>query len=253
MLLVHAATFVHLTDLHLDLLFQEGTDPACHVKNQKLKNRNHYGRPKSQCDSPQALVEDTIYQIPTVDCIFFTGDSSRHDRDDIRPTTEQEVKTEISLVASIFQLRNLTVYPTIGNWDIFPQDNIPSGPNKQLQFLSEAWGPFIGHQESFLKGGYYSIYDNNLQMDIISMNTLYWFGYNEEINDCKGKHPGIQQFQWLDQQLSSSKGAILIGHVPPMSLTNRNYLPLCYEQYMDLIFKHQHKIRGQYFGHINSN
>ena len=80
--------FVHVTDLHLDVYYREGSwiRDFCHPDHGVLaaseETSGHFGTPVTRCDSPSALITELFRHIRSkwgdeIDFIIWTGDTVR--------------------------------------------------------------------------------------------------------------------------------------------------------------------------------
>ncbi|KAL0097740.1 Metallo-dependent phosphatase-like protein [Phycomyces blakesleeanus] len=240
--------FLHVTDIHLDSYYLPGSDPAtlCHRNGTDSTNNvaGIFGTPGSQCDSPATLIVDSFgfmkKELQNVDFILYTGDTARHDRD---PDL----------------LRTIEDIPTIGNNDVFKKDNV--GPDNTIfQQLQVIWsGLNLNLTNDFLTGGYFvqDIIPEKLQA--ISVNTIFFFEPNLEIEECKVEgSPGYLHISWIQRVLrdarKSERSIYIVGHVPPKDNTgNILYKSTCYDMYINLLGSYSDVIVGQFYGHTNSD
>ncbi|KAI8811904.1 Metallo-dependent phosphatase-like protein [Cladochytrium replicatum] len=282
--------FLHITDIHSDPYYLPNSDPEslCHRRGFNAGSSSHYfGYRGSECDSPFSLVNGTFDYLKRVfssetNFILWTGDSSRHDRDNRlrrRPgEAEVEIGQIVQLFTTSFNISAIPVIPSIGNWDIHPANSLPAGPNSNIDRLYSAFEPLLrtGNPEeeaeisaTFKKGGYFvrSIVPNAL--DVISVNTLYFFSGNEAVRDCidfsrsgdlktilrTSNHPGDIQLLWIVEQLERAKSrgsrVILSGHVPPQSDSGDLFTESCLKWWGQISGDYSDVVMAQYFGHIN--
>ncbi|KAJ3107427.1 Endopolyphosphatase [Phlyctochytrium bullatum] len=179
--------FLHITDFHIDPLFNPKADPdsKCHGKDVSRAKRSppgYYGIPSSGCDSPPLLVNETFRYIrdtmtlrngrswlpqlgggrkkgragdgdSRVAFVLWTGDSSRHDRDGKIPKTEREVfEANEDIVRGFLETFNVSavpIIPSIGNWDTFPAGELAGHPNDPtFARLWAMWSPLFPYGDS---------------------------------------------------------------------------------------------------------
>ncbi|KAJ3305032.1 Hsp90 cochaperone shq1 [Kappamyces sp. JEL0829] len=152
------------------------------------------------------------------DVVFWTGDSSRHDRDPDLPRSALDVTQGIQKVATLINssFRAGTVFPV-----------------------------------TFLEGGFYSVAITE-RLSVIALNTIDWYVENS-LGDCKSNN---QQLMWLGSILEEIRQlhgqVILIGHVPPLSyLSHPLYHPKCLASFTNIIGEYSDIIMNQYYGHVN--
>ncbi|KAJ3327468.1 Endopolyphosphatase [Blyttiomyces sp. JEL0837] len=245
--------FIHITDFHLDPFYNPRSSPSssCHKTLRFRKSiESHYGVPGSGCDSPKELVLDTIDFIDQqflnvqggngsngssesiLDFVLWTGDSSRHDRDDSMPKGKDEVFKQNMEIVSILQPlshhHKIPILPSIGNWDTYPTSQLASSPNDTtLLKLWETWNPlFHSHadtkylnsseaanafeevRESFLRGGFYRWPVLPGVLEVVSINSLSFFEENGLVRDCGVFKSGksLNDFDSLKKKKNKGKG-----------------------------------------------
>jgi hypothetical protein len=182
--------FVQISDIHYDPIYSlKDANEYCHEYNSFMltssKINDYYGSPGSSCDSPLSLLNETFKYLKEfsrpVDVVFWTGDSSRHNRDSAHPKSLSDLKKQVRFVTNMMKdtFRNKPVLPTIGNWDT---RTVSASSSKDYLFLYNQWKDFWPLDKlatingTFLQGGYYS-YDFD-GLTVISINTLLWFNDN---------------------------------------------------------------------------
>jgi hypothetical protein len=246
-----AYSFIQISDIHYDSHYVSQGNEYCHSENESnelglssekaREAKDRYGRPGSECDSPLVLIEKTIVELHRLDpdIIFWTGDSSRHDRDYNVPRRPLDIIQGIKRVAGLINsaFRVGSVFPTVGNWDTLVQ-NAPS--LEDYQFLFQIWSILwnerqkLDIQVTFLEGGFYSVqYSKDLVL--ISLNTIEFYIDNVG-GDCR-KHN--EQLEWLESTLEEvrhlNQSVIIIGHVPPLSyLGTPLYHPRCFSTFTNV-------------------
>ncbi|KAG0032691.1 Endopolyphosphatase [Podila clonocystis] len=275
--------FLHLTDIHPDEFYLQGSTVAssCHsLPNitsspvdvpQSKSEGGYYGTPDSICDSPFSLVNATFAWIdkhlaPEVDFVVWTGDNARHDSDNTHPRTQDEINALNQRIAAKFldsfgsdstpSGRRVPVVPSIGNNDVYPHNIMPAGPNPMLQTFANLWSEFIpAHQiNTFRRGGYYSSEVVPGKIAVIALNTLYFYIHNAAVNGCvRGEdEPGTEEMDWLEAELGRlrDRGLLvyLTGHVPPEV---KSYTLSCHKRYIRISLAYQDIIVGHIYGHAN--
>ena len=271
--------FLQITDVHYDMYYQANTDPAtsCH---RGVGNAGPFGH-RGYCDSPLALVKGILSEIssgmtkdnsqvnfnngsyPTPDFILWTGDNARHNNDPLLYRTEQELWSEVSTVSTLMakNFPKISIVPAIGNNDIFPHDTLgPKEPKYQswvLGNLTNFWKGFLSPDEisTFSTGGYY-VRSFNSQLDIVSLNTIYWTknDINGTSNCSVTSSVGLLQLQWLEKVLisaqSQGKGVLISGHIPP---DPSFYFGDCYEQYVTISGTYKAVIVAHIYAHTHAD
>ncbi|KAJ3002729.1 Acid sphingomyelinase-like phosphodiesterase 3b [Thoreauomyces humboldtii] len=290
--------FVHITDVHYDPFYVARSDvkTQCHRIQENvepIQRAAHYGTRGSNCDSPLALVTDAfaslqadVAQHRALDVVFWTGDSSRHDRDNLEPKDEAEVYSQnaevIYFLTKTFDLTTTIIVPAVGNWDVFPHNTIYDAPVAGLAKLYETWKPLLesglGPEDvnrtlsSFLQGGWF---DRTVAetagtptVRAFSMNTVYWLIENLGVPDCAvytpdekpiaSTHSADTQLAWLWTELANARSlgqkVVLIGHIPPIDSTDAQlYKPQCFQWFLQLTGEFSDVILTQYYGHVNKD
>ncbi|CCG25150.1 Phm5 protein [Candida orthopsilosis Co 90-125] len=260
--------FLHITDIHPDPYFKEGSsfDEMCH---RSKGNAQKYGDAISGCDSPVALMDDTIKWIEKnlrdkIDFIVWTGDNVRHDNDRNYPRTEQnifEMNEHVSkLMYETFKKNDtpeleIDLIPSLGNNDVYPHNLFSIGPTLQTRELFQIWQRFIPQSQlhTFNRGAYFFKEVIPGQLAILSINTLYLFQSNPLVDNCdKRKQPGYKLFEWLGYVLKELRArnmkVWLTGHVPP---NEKNYDLTCLRKYIVWIYEFRDIIVGGLYGHMN--
>lgn len=182
---------------------------------------------------------------------------NRHDNDPIyRPKTLAEVKTANLLVRSALT----TYFPTkpvvfcIGNNDLHEHDQLAEN-SETLKALFMVWRHYIPRDqwETFATSGYYQISGYYYPLDIVVLNTQFFYEANKQVDDCSVKgSAGHKHLKWLKKQLkiSEKRGAsvYIVGHVSPAT---GQYYPSCRKAFEKLTKKYSKTIEAQLFGHSN--
>lgn len=265
--------FLHITDIHPDIYYKTGSKAGfmCHSGN---GDAGKYGDAILGCDSPIALMEDTLKWIKEnlkdkIDFVVWTGDNVRHDNDRRFPRTESnifEMNERVSkLMYETFKkehprggpVRQLQVplVPSLGNNDVFPHNLFSPGPTLQTRELFKIWKDFIppAQLHIFNRGAYFfqEIIPNELA--VLSINTLYLFQSNPLVDNCDNKKdPGHKLFEWLGYTLKEMRArnmkVWLTGHVPP---NEKNYDISCLRKYIVWAYEYRDIIIGGLYGHMN--
>ncbi|KAL4976340.1 Metallo-dependent phosphatase-like protein [Aspergillus desertorum] len=265
--------FLHVTDFHLDTHYQKGTSEQtlCH---RGTGSAGPLGAEGSECDSPQALIDETFRWIErnlkgNIDFVLWTGDSARHDNDEKIPRTAGEILDLNKILAAKFNdlfedsdaARGLSipVIPTIGNNDIMPHNIFKEAPNRWTREYAEVWAKFIpeAQRHTFEEGGWFSAELVPNKLAAISLNTMYFYESNSAVDGCAmPTEPGYEHMEWLRVQLEilRQRGmkAILIGHVPPArSGSKRNWDESCWQKYTLFMNRFRDVVVGSVYGHMN--
>lgn len=273
--------FLHVTDIHPDPFYRVGSDPdgehPCHRGNGKA---GYYGAETTQCDTPIALINATFDWIKhnirdEIDFVVWTGDSARHDNDELYPRSNKQIEQLNEFVVEKFEevfgkpdnKHNddptndmiVPIIPTLGNNDVLPHNILLPGPNKWTRRYLKIWEKFIPQEQkhSFARGGWFYVEVIPRQLAVFSLNTLFFFDSNGAVDGCGNPgEPGYEHFEWLRIQLQflRERGmkAILTGHVPPARTeTKQNWDETCYMKYTLWLRQYRDVIVGNLYGHMN--
>ncbi|KAJ3406616.1 Endopolyphosphatase [Chytriomyces hyalinus] len=307
-------TFIQITDIHLDPLFRSDSpiQHKCHYHSstsgrnsfwhwlaawidapsfRKPKTVRVYGQARSGCDSPPDLVDATFEALkrdfsqgavsPSLAFVLWTGDNSRHDRDEELRKQRIEVYEHnaevVTRFINTFDTAKIPVIPSIGNWDVYPVSLLACSPNDpSLISLWSIWEPLFPlndpntsiAKETFLRFGFFARNVLSDTTQVLSLNTLSFFNENLLVSDCSPfklrafakrewdlEHPGDAQLAWMEERFldarEMAKKVILQGHVSPVGNSVQLYKDACYEWFVYFSGEYSDVIIGQYYGHIN--
>ncbi|KAL8727803.1 MAG: hypothetical protein Q9166_005795 [cf. Caloplaca sp. 2 TL-2023] len=273
--------FLHITDFHPDHFYSQfssaDSDDACHWGE---GNAGIFGAEKTHCDSPITLINATFQWIndnlkDTIDFVVCTGDSARHDNDELIPRTEEQVIELNAMIVDKFvevfgkddnindtdptNDFTIPIVPNFGNNDILPHNIFTQGPNRWTKTFSHVWRKFIPEDQrhGFERGGWFFVEVIPDKLAVLSLNTLYFFNSNTAVNGCLHKsEPGYEHFEWLRVQLQffRQRGmkAILMGHVPPARTPSKqSWDETCWQKYTLWLQQYRDVIVGGLYGHMN--
>ncbi|KAJ2777380.1 Endopolyphosphatase [Coemansia javaensis] len=262
----HVGRFIHITDLHVDRLYAEGstTYSSCHrpppaaaaaaaaaLTGDGHRSTGRFGAALTKCDSPIALINATRDYMRAawagrVDFVAWTGDSGRHDRDLDQPRRFADIVdgNRVAAAAMRAAFPGVAVVPSVGNNDVSPHNELP-GPGhrrarRTFRALADAWAAMVprGQEPAFLRAGYFA---RDLRprsasargLTALSLNTMYWFRANPKVGGCRAADsPGLEHLAWLRYQMRRARerghDLVLLGHVLP---SRDNYRPSCYRGY----------------------
>ncbi|CAI2362134.1 unnamed protein product [Moneuplotes crassus] len=262
---------LHLSDIHLDFEYKEGTNAHC---DEPLCCRERYGpapTPEAaagkygalaDCDIPVITAESAFKFLNNMDekpdLIFWTGDSTPHDIWNQTVERNALYATKISEFLQV-HLPDVPVFPTPGNHEFFPV-NVMSYDEQDpfLKKIASVWKHWLDEEsfELFEKYGYYSMpmkgMNNSWEnVRVLSINTEACNGQNwyliSQTND-----PG-NMLAWMEEEFKkmekSGEKAFIIGHVQPGGGTCLNAWS---ERYRALMERYQHLILSNFFGHTHS-
>ncbi|GAV05396.1 hypothetical protein RvY_15537 [Ramazzottius varieornatus] len=256
---------LHLSDLHFDMFYQEGTnaecgDPLCCRRENGPpvgKPAGHWGDSRN-CDSPVRLMENMFNHISKteqVDYILWTGDLPPHD---VWNQTKQMQLIILKMTTKYLRtfFPKTPVFPALGNHESVPVDSFPPryiNDSNSIKWLYDAlattWNQWLPAEslKTVASGGFYRV-DVFPGLRIISLNTNYcnnmnwWLLVNMTDPD--------NELQWLISELQDAENrgikVHLIGHIPPgsgdcMRTWSRNFYKI--------VTRYEDTIRGQFYGH----
>ncbi|KAL9580061.1 MAG: hypothetical protein Q9212_004718 [Teloschistes hypoglaucus] len=273
--------FLHITDFHLDPFYSQfsSTDDedACHWGQ---GSAGIFGAEKTDCDSPTTLINATFQWIhdnirDSIDFVVWTGDSARHDNDELIPRSEgQVIKLNEILVNKFVEVFGkddnlndtdptndftIPIVPNFGNNDILPHNIFDAGPNRWTEAFARVWQKFIpeAQRHSFERGGWFFVEVIPDKLAVFSLNTMYFFKSNTAVDGCAHEsEPGYEHFEWLRIQLQfiRQRGmkAILSGHVPPARTESKqSWDETCWQKYTLWLQQYRDVIVGGMYGHMN--
>lgn len=273
--------FLHVTDIHPDPFYRTGSSAdGVHPCHRGEGEAGFFGAEKTECDSPITLINATFDWIKhnlrdEIDFVVWTGDSARHDNDELYPRSNKQIEQLNEFLVDKFDEvfgkpdnrhdedptndMVVPIIPTFGNNDVLPHNILLPGPNKWTRKYLKIWEKFIPQQQrhSFARGGWFYVEVIPNKLAVISLNTLYFFDSNGAVDGCDEKsEPGYEHFEWLRVQLAFLRErkmfAILSGHVPPARTeTKQNWDETCYMKYILWLRQYRDVIVGSLYGHMN--
>ena len=183
-------TFIHFTDAHLDLYYQEGAiadcggSYCCRTESNdgvgQLK-AGKWGPPSAahHCDIPMITLQNALNNIHSLPeyadaYLFWTGDSTAHDDPWVSQTEVADtLQAIINEVSQIFADKIQDTFVSLGNHDWFPnaQEDFESiWPTEEVLNQLKQFVPLNQHGGYFRHNYYYKdVYE--LGARIISLNT----------------------------------------------------------------------------------
>ena len=167
-------TLLHISDIHLDMLYKEGTNQYC---DSYICCREEFGYPTDPqdqagkwggyyCDLPLITLQNMLQHIAQnhdIDSIFWTGDNSAHN---VWSNSNEEVIDYTLMITNeikaAFAGKNIPVYPATGNHDTWPVNNedfSAPGISIPINGIVGDWEEWIGAEAAaeFAQYGYCSI------------------------------------------------------------------------------------------------
>lgn len=264
---------LHLSDLHWDPEYLEGSNANCHEPLCCRASSGNLTNPKDaagywgdygSCDIPWRTIENTVMhmskQHPDTDYILWTGDLIPHD---VWSTTKHEniyiIDSLVNLLAKYFP--GVTVYPTLGNHEAHPVNSFAppevTDEEHSISWLYEEadrqWANWLPAEVSstIRYGGYYTtIVKPGLRMVSMNMNYCYTFNW---WTLAKSEDPA-SGLLWLTKVLEEAEmngeKVHIISHIAPggpdcMSVFSR--------EYNKIVNRFESTITAQFFGHTHTD
>lgn len=252
-----------LADIHLDLLYKEGSRAkcgldlvCCHLPASGFDVKAGLYGYSGQCDVNIDLYNaaiDAIYDLKP-DFIILMGDNPPHNMWNV--TKEEVVHLTQIITDAILKRFNgrVSVYPAIGNHDAVPMDNFTGQDEELLMNLADTYKPFLTQEayKSLHAYGYYSQLHPNSNLRFISINSLLCdsFNFNLFYNTTLAE----KMFKWLEDTLilaeKNNEIVYFINHIP---LNNQQGTLQCGKRLIALLDRFQYIVRGHFSGHTHSD
>ncbi|CAH1801877.1 unnamed protein product [Owenia fusiformis] len=260
---------LHISDIHVDPLYMEGSDaecgePLCCRSNDnpaptEARKAGKWGDIRN-CDTPFRTLESMFQHIATThkfDYIVWTGDLPPHN------VWNQTRNDQLSQIKNLTAMLNIyfpgkAIFPAVGNHESvpvnsFPQPSITGSQNIKWLYtaLADSWTHWLpeSSRNTIEYGGYYSVLVRaGFRMIGLNMNYCdsanWWLLINA--TDPAG------QLQWLSNELKiaedNSEKVHILGHQPPSSC-----LKAWSWNYYKLVTRFENTIAGQFFGHTHND
>lgn len=257
--------FAHLTDIHYDESYVEGSYAQCiksivglpccqtRVIPYGLRTAGRYG--DVLCDSPKVLIEETLefvknFKYP-LDFLFYTGDMVSHN--DLTQTEQGNLESIINVTNLIKSKFSQTpIFPVLGNHDTWPVDQFGSEhQNPMIDVIAQHWSKWFDDVafRTFKKGGYYSI-KILPGLKIIALNTL----LHDALNLYSTQQAIDEQWKWLNSTLISARSngekVWILGHVPPGNTENTDIGAI---EFQRVVSHFSDVITNSFFGHTHTD
>ncbi|XP_063883704.1 sphingomyelin phosphodiesterase-like isoform X2 [Scylla paramamosain] len=263
---------LHLSDLHVDLLYDEGSAAVCDhpyccrnafgTAGPGVPAAGHWGT-LAYCDIPLHTLEDLLSQaaeITTPDLVYITGDLPPHDVwAQNHATNLIAIETTMELVRKHFP--DVPVLNTLGNHASAPVNSfvVPAayGDGWSMSWLydsvADLWAEWL--PESALvdvrRGGFYQ-YSPVSGLRVISLNmnfcnTINWWLL------IRNEDP-VEQLKWFVETLGNAEAAgeavHIIGHIPTGGGDCEHTWSHVFNQ---IVYRYESTIRGIFFGHTHGD
>ena len=255
---------LQLTDTHFDPLNIEGASVYCDQNLCCHEPASNYSRIKSgkfgsniHCDTSNNTLKSFAQAAKELepDFIIWTGDNPEHNnaynssQEDVYDTT-QTIKDTIEEAFGY----NITVYPVIGNHEVFPNDLWKPGNYKIFEELADIYQDFFFEDEayeSFAKYGYYTELHPGTNLRIVALNCLYCDAADHYLlatthEDAKA------EFIWLENVLREAEKnkeyVYILDHFP---INGDFTLYECSKRLRAIFDRFDYTIRGYFSGHTH--
>jgi hypothetical protein len=200
------------------------------------------------------------------DIIIWTGDNPSHHllslntQESVYNITQVLVNQFNKIIKSQNQnhTKNISIYPSIGNHEKFPNDILNPFDDYSLKRIYKAYGDiykdWLGKEayESFIENGYYSKKHLDTNLRIISYNCFYCDTLNLFL--IKNPTDPNNQMDWIEKELrkaeENNEFVYLITHIPNI---NKFFMTQCSKRLQALMDRFSYIIRGHFTGHTHND
>ena len=254
---------LQLTDTHFDPLYMEGASVYCEERLCCHEPASNYSRIVSgkfgsyiNCDTSLNTLTSFAQAAKELepDFIIWTGDNAEHNS--YNSTQEEVYYTTQTIKDTIEEAfgKNITVYPVIGNHEVYPNDLWKPGNYKIFAELAEIYKDYFFEEqayESFSKYGYYTELHNNTNLRIIALNCLYCDALNFHLLGTTYEEAKAE-FIWLENVLreaeKNNEYVYILDHFP---INGKFTLYECSKRLRALFDRFDYIIRGYFSGHTH--
>ncbi|GAB1600640.1 sphingomyelin phosphodiesterase-like [Argonauta hians] len=261
---------LHLTDIHLDILYKEGANAKC---GEPLCCRESNGTPKKSgdgagkwgdyrnCDLPPRTLDNLFKHLQTIqhqfDYIIWTGDLPPHN---IWNQSRSDQTKVINILTNYFlkYLPKKPMFPVVGNHESSPVNSFPPEfihGNNSIHWLyaalNESWSHWLPEStySTISNGAFYTISPYH-GFRIVSLNTNYCNNMNWWL--LINMTDPNNELSWLInvlQKAEDNKEKVhIIGHIPPGT---DDCLKAWSNNYYKIISRYESTIAAQFFGHTH--
>ncbi|XP_045113950.1 sphingomyelin phosphodiesterase-like isoform X2 [Portunus trituberculatus] len=263
---------LHLSDLHVDLLYDEGSAAVCDhpyccrnafgTAGPDVPAAGHWGT-LAYCDIPLHTLEDLLSraaEITKPDLVYITGDLPPHDVwAQNHATNLIAIEVTMELVRKHFP--GVPVLNTLGNHASAPVNSfvVPAayGDGWSMSWLydsvADLWAEWL--PESALvdvrRGGFYQ-YSPVPGLRVISLNMNFCNSINWWLL-IRNEDP-VEQLKWFVETLAHAEAAgeavHIIGHIPTGGGDCEHTWSHVFNQ---IVYRYESTIRGIFFGHTHGD
>jgi len=262
---------LQFSDVHIDHMYQEGSNPNC---GEPLCCRSNDkppgpGKPKAgkygdyKCDLPPITFESMLKHInethKDIDYVIWTGDIPPHN---IWNQTQSDQISALKYAVQMVRryLPELKVYPAVGNHESAPVNSFPppviTGHNSNQWLrnsLAQYWNIWLPNDTipTIEKGGFYTLLLSKgfrlVSLNMNYCNNMNWWLLIDNVDPA-------QQLQWLIDTLQQAEDndekVHIIGHILPGS---SDCLKPWSWNYYKIVNRYQSTITAQFFAHTHSD
>ena len=262
---------LQITDIHLDIEYQEGTSGECKypICCRNSTNDESINNPKKLCgkygyegktDISESLFESFVEDASNreIDFIIWTGDNAPHDG----WSGDQNMPYYISkkLINKLNEkfrndTKNIPIFYCLGNHEKYPFDTFIDDDKELLAKYGEIYRDYFEDDENafndFKNYGYYNKKYKNSNLRIIALNCLVCDSFNFNLFNSTKKGTK-DMFIWLETQLQNAEDnkefVFIINHFP---LNGEFTLTECAKRFQALFDRYEYNIRGIFSGHTH--
>ena len=254
---------LQVNDIHFDPLYIEGGSVYCDERLCCHEPASNYSRIKSgkfgsyiNCDTSLNTLTSFAQAAKDldVDFIIWTGDNAEHNnynssQEEVYYTT-QTIKDTIEEAFN----KNITVYPVVGNHEVYPNDLWKPGNTEIFSELAEVYKDYFFEDQAydtFSKYGYYTELHPDTNLRIVALNCLYCDSVNYHTMSTTHEEAKAE-FIWLEQVLrdaeKNNEYVYILDHFP---INGDFTLYECSKRLRALFDRFDYIIRGYFSGHTH--
>lgn len=253
---------LQITDIHLDPLNIEGTSVYCDERLCCHEIASNYSRIKSgkfgsliNCDTSYNTLESFAEYAKDLkpDFIVWTGDNAEHNNYN---STQEEVYYATQEIKNIIDkaFGNITVFPVLGNHEVYPNDLWKPGNEAIFAELGKIYDSYFYEdqaKESFSKYGHYTELYPGTNLRMVALNCLYCDAVNYHLISTTYEEAKAE-FKWLEEVLRQAEKdgeyAYILYHFP---INGDFTLYECAKRLRAIFDRFDYIIRGYFSGHTH--
>ena len=254
---------LQLTDTHYDPNYRENSSIYCNERLCCHEPASNYSRIKSgkfgsyiNCDTSLNTLTSFAQAAKELepDFIIWTGDNPEHNN--AYNGSQEEVYYITQTIKDTIEeaFGNITVYPVIGNHEVYPNDLWKPGNYKIFEELAEIYKDYFFDEEayeSFSKYGYYTEVHPGTNLRIIALNCIYCDAADLYLLSTTHEEAKAE-FIWLEKVLreaeKNNEYVYILDHFP---INGDFTLYECSKRLRALFDRFDYIIRGYFSGHTH--